>query len=260
MSNFHYNTELFANKKLWETYDISGEIKNKINIVHSYIPEDVRSILDVGCGNGEITNKFDPKYHVVGVDNSEEALSYVKKDKILCSSEKMDKIEDNSFDMVFSSELIEHLPQDILLKTINEFKRICNNYILISVPNKEDLKYSLIKCPKCGSIFHAYGHLHSFDIQQLTNLLGDEFKLIKYTTLGKKVKTYNKTLLDIRHNLGKVFFSHTEFTVCPACNNRKFPEHKGNLVSKVSNGLNLILPSKKKKYWLMALFGRKELS
>ncbi len=258
MSVTKYNKQIFANKELWDNYDVSRDIQRKMKVIKQFIPDDVQSILDVGCGNGEITNNFDPKYYVVGVDNSKEALTYVKRDKLLSSSDNMDKIKDRSFDMVFSSELIEHLPEKVLLDTIKEFKRISKKYILISVPNNEDLNYSLIKCPECGSLFHAYGHLHSFKLQDLEQLMGNDFQVIKHTTLGKKVKPYNKTLLHIRHKLGKVYFAPNEFTVCPICHNKRFPEHKGNLISKICNGLNLILPVRKKRYWLMVLFQRME--
>ncbi len=252
-----YNQEIFQNADLWANYDTAGDIDKKLPLLFSHIPEDVESVLDAGCGNGAITNNFPDKYNVVGVDSSSEALKYVEKQKILCSADRIPVLE-RSFDMVFSSELLEHLPSDILNGTINEFKRIAKKYIYLSVPNNEQIEFNFILCPACHKVFHAYGHLNSFAIGDLKNLLRDEFKLIWYTTAGKKMKTYNRLLLRLRHKLARKYFAPNDFTICPYCENKEFGQHKGNLLSKVLNGINLILPNKGKHYWLIALFERSQ--
>ncbi|HBH50013.1 MAG TPA: hypothetical protein DDX98_15315, partial [Bacteroidales bacterium] len=247
---------LFENKELWDNYDKGGEIKKKLPFIFSKIPYDVQSILDVGCGNGEITNNFPEKYEVTGVDNSKEALEFVTKEKILCSADSI-KVEDRSYDMVFSSELIEHLPSDIMRGSMMEFKRIARKYLFISVPNDEQLEKCLVFCPNCKTKFHAYGHLHAFTPKYLKELVGDDFVLIWHDTLGKKVKRYNDLLLKLRHRIAKIYFAPNEYTVCPNCNHKSFDPIKGNMLSKLFNGLNLIIPKKAKKYWLMVLFERK---
>lgn len=250
-----YNPFIFKNPELWVNYDRSGEIKKKLPLIFNHIPDDVTSIIDVGCGNGEITNHFPEKYKVIGIDSSKEALEYVKKEKIQCFANNI-PVEDFSHDMVFSSELLEHLPENIVIKTISEFRRIAKKYIFISVPNKEQLENYLIKCSSCNNKFHAYGHLNSFTVQSLHKLIGKDFRIIWNSAEGKTVKEYNPFLLKLRHRLAKVYFAPSEYTVCPYCQNKSFPIHKGNIYSKIINGLNLIMPKKKKKYWLFALFER----
>jgi len=250
-----YNQEIFQNEDLWVNYDQAGDIRKKLPLLFSHIPGDVESVLDAGCGNGAITNNFPDKYHVVGIDSSSEALKYVEREKILCSADRI-PVADHSFDMVFSSELIEHLPSGILNGTINEFKRIAKKYIYLSVPNNEQIEFNYILCPACHKVFHAYGHINSFSVNDLKKLLGDEFKLIWHTTTGKKVRTYNRLLLRLRHKFARKYFAPNNFTICPHCGNKEFGPHKGNLLSKVLNGLNLIMPDKGKHYWLVALFER----
>ena len=250
-----HNQPFFQNEDLWANYDVAGEIERKLPLLFSRIPEEVVSILDVGCGNGVITNNFPVKYRVVGVDSSPEALKYVTREKILCSADNI-PVGDRSFDMVFSSELIEHLPGDVLAGTIREFKRISRRYLFISVPNNEHLEFCLIYCPQCHATFHAYGHLNSFSSGDLGKLFNDEFNMIWHTTLGKKVKDYNKNLLRLRHALARKYFAPTQYTVCPYCGNNEFEKIRGNILSKIINGINLIMPRKVKHYWLMALFER----
>ena len=251
-----YNQLIFDNQEIWEDYDSAGEIKAKLPLIMNQIPEDVKSIIDVGCGNGAITNHFPEHYQVLGVDLSEEALKHVTRDKIRCSCDEISPVKDGSYDMVFSSELIEHLPSEMLDRTIAEFKRIARKYLFISVPNQEQLLYYHIKCPSCGTKFHAYGHLTSFTIEKIQQMLGDEFRVLWSTTSGKKVRGYNAWLLRLRHKYAGKYFTHSKYTVCPQCENREYPEHKGSPLSKILNGLNLIIPARKKDYWLMALFER----
>lgn len=250
----HYNQHIFNIPEVWEDYDSTGEISAKIPLIMEKIPTDVSSIIDVGCGNGEITNLFPEKYSVLGVDFSEEALKHVKTDKLKSSCDDMSEVSDRSFDMVFSSELLEHLPSEMLKNTLSEFDRISSKYIFISVPNQEQLQHYHIKCPSCSTVFHAYGHLQSFTVKNLHQMLGDSYRVIWSTTSGKQVKSYNPWLLNLRHRIAGKYFAPSKYTVCPNCENRDYPEHKGNLLSKVFNGLNHLIPSRSKNYWLMALF------
>ncbi len=254
----HYNKRIFDNSELWENYDISGEIKAKLPLIMDNLPSDVASIIDVGCGNGEITNNFPNKYKVLGVDLSEEALTHVKKENICCSCDDISPVKDQSFDMVFSSELIEHLPSELLDRTLREFTRIARKYIFISVPNQEQLPYYHIICPSCHTLFHAYGHLNSFTVEKIHHMLGSKYNILWQTTSGKRARNYNTFLLKLRHELAGKYFAPSKYTICPKCGNREYPEHKGNLLSKILNGLNLLIPARKKDYWLMAIFVRKQ--
>ena len=231
--------------------------KGKLSIVLGilkFIPNNVYSIIDIGCGNGIITNELAKHYSVLGVDNSEEALNYLKCERIKSSSSNI-PVKDQSFDMVFSSELLEHLSYDILLKTISEFTRIAKKYIIITVPNQELLEKNFIKCPKCGYIFHSYGHLNSFSKDDIIKLLGNDFKCLETNYFGSLNKDFNKFLLRIKQHIGNRWFLADKTTICPNCGNRKFQNKKGNLISRLCNGLNLII-SKKRYYWFIALFER----
>lgn len=251
-----YNKELFHNKELWKYYDAHNHINNKADLVLNYIPEDVISIIDIGCGNGIITNNLSQKYKVLGVDLFREALKFVRCDTICSSSDKIG-INDFSFDMVFSSELLEHLPEEMLKDTISEFKRIARKYIFITVPNKEFLGKNYIKCPKCQYIFHSYGHLNSFSENDILSIIGNDFKHLRTNYFGPLERDYNKFLLEIRQRFGNRWFSANEYTVCPHCGNRKFQKVKGNFISKICNGINLLI-SGKKHYWLFILFERRK--
>ncbi len=74
-----------------------------------------KSILDVGCGNGEFTKLFFKKYKkVYGIDISETALKLASEKKILTKQVDLDNctklpFKSKFFDTIICTEVLEHL-------------------------------------------------------------------------------------------------------------------------------------------------------
>ena len=92
--------------------------------------------------------------------------------------------EDNSFDLIICSDVLEHLPDDIYKKTIKEFKRVSKKYILIISPNSEDLEANQSKCIKCGTVFHMNWHISSISVDKILNNFRDDFSPVYYSFFG----------------------------------------------------------------------------
>ncbi|MGO4277076.1 class I SAM-dependent methyltransferase, partial [Paenibacillus sp. TAF58] len=83
--------------ELWNRPPMKHQIEI-IELIKSKIPSDVSSILDIGSGNGIITNQL--KYpRVCAVDISEEALKYVQTEKKIGSIDQL-PFKDNEFDLL----------------------------------------------------------------------------------------------------------------------------------------------------------------
>ncbi|MCB9248554.1 MAG: class I SAM-dependent methyltransferase [Ignavibacteriales bacterium] len=82
--------------------------------------------MDVGCGDGTISVELDNNFTVIASDRSVNALKHFKIKRV-CNSADSLSIKSNSVDLVFSSEMIEHLPDNIFLSAIEEFKRVSKN-------------------------------------------------------------------------------------------------------------------------------------
>ncbi len=98
---------------------------------------------------------------------------------------------DASFDIVFASEVLEHLNDEQLASGIQEIHRVLkpNGLFIGTTPFEEDLKVSIVVCPHCGDIFHRWGHLQSFSLSRLKNCIenaagGRKFKVQKIETIG----------------------------------------------------------------------------
>ena len=243
--------------------------KERVEQIVEIIPSDVNEIFDVGCGNGcfinTLVSSFSNRFNrVIGLDSSDMALKYVKSEKIKGSITNL-PFEDESFDLVTSLEVLEHLPQEDFKQGISELHRVSKKYIIITVPNNENLETSLVMCPLCYCRFNAHYHVRSFNEDDL-NKLFTGFRAVRITEIGPIIKnrSYNHKLLAIYHIWRKPF--PPESSICPQCGYKHTGFIKSSKNTKVSNRFlssilplfipvaNLFSPIKMKKRWLLALY------
>jgi len=141
---------------------------------------DKRNILDYGCGPGFLIEHLLKKdFFVTGLEFSKNSLQLV--------SQKFSKInnfsgafeyngiieKDLKFDIITLVEVIEHLNDLYLRKTLNNIKSVLNRngVLVITTPNDEDLKNSTVFCPNCDHVFHRWQHLRSWSIESLSEYL-----------------------------------------------------------------------------------------
>ncbi len=133
-------------------------------------------LLDIGCGDGVliyllkdcIKNK---KLEFFGIDNSDLALKVAKKKNPLVIFKKADvyelPFEENYFDLVISSDVIEHISNP--KKMLSEIERVGknNSYVIIGTP----VRYRETPYGKL--------HIHEFYPKEFEKMLGDYFSNIK---------------------------------------------------------------------------------
>jgi SAM-dependent methyltransferase len=240
--------DLFS-KQTWDNYDPDNLIGQRLKLIRKLIPPDVKSILDAGCGNGYVTNPLERDYDIVGLDFSEAALEHVKTPKVLSSVTAM-PFGDGSFDLCMCNEVLEHLSSSELGEAVSELKRCARKYILVSVPNREQLDVALIKCADCDTVYHAYGHRQSFDLQRLDKLFG--LPRLSWHVLGPRQSRSHLPLLHLRQQIHDQWFTMGEKNLCPACGGTG-SHQRTNAATKLINFLNrwTTLP---RCYWLMVLY------
>jgi 2-polyprenyl-3-methyl-5-hydroxy-6-metoxy-1,4-benzoquinol methylase len=144
------------------------------------------NILDIGCGNNSPTlfKKWFPKANYFGIDKS--IYNNTKKDleimqefyQLDLTKLSFDSIEDNYFDVIFMSHVIEHLPNglDVLKKLIKKLKK--NGTIYIEFPSTNSLSF-----PSARGTLHFCDdetHIKLYDLKEISNLLlSNNFKIIK---------------------------------------------------------------------------------
>jgi ubiquinone/menaquinone biosynthesis C-methylase UbiE len=242
----------YEQPEMWQNYDAGNAIQQKIAYIREKIPYDVSTILDVGCGNGKITNQLLDKWQVTGLDISAAALEHVLTPHVQASATHI-PFPDQSFDLVISSEMLEHLDDETLTQALQEMQRVSKKYLLLSVPNDELLPKNHLFCPQCQTVFHSWQHLQSFDQARFAALLSPRFYLKSYQVLGEREQRWIPALLHLKQKIGRQWFAPTGISVCPNCGNKDFPNPHSNLLTKICNGMNRLLAGKK-PYWQIGLF------
>ena len=246
----HYNDyyEKFHLKKK----ELTEWERIRINDTLNILPEE-NSLLEVGCGDGRILNRLVGKYkNTCGLDISYNALKYVKTKTIHGNLENL-PFPDNSFDIVMCCEVLEHLPYSTYKKAVEEIERVAGKYILISVPNNENLENKMVKCPQCSCSFHVSRHLRTFNIAKLKSLFKN-FRLHKTKVVFVDQFILGNLIINLKKRMNILNPEYPKGSLCPQCGysseEYKVTNHKKNFRSKITD----ILSFNKKGEWIIALY------
>lgn len=265
----NYESDYYEQKELWgrNLLEIPAE-KERILETIAFIPSDVLTILDVGCGNGAFLNALPNKYKAVGLDRSEEALKYVRTDKV-CGDITSLPFESKTFDLVTCLEVLEHLPSGVFEKACSEIQRVSKKYIMVSVPNSEKLVYHLVICPQCCCFYNPHRHVRSFDPKKLETLF-EGFYLVELREIGpvEYYPTYNQALT-VAYRLWKNVIPPST-AICPQCGYRPSGNSSSSYVNTKTSDVSAYMAKwlkavakflwrpLKRRRWLLALYERKQ--
>lgn len=233
-------------KSWWEEYwqnlaggELCDHTKARYEAIREMIPSEVRTIIDVGCGSGLLTNYLICSHEVVGVDISERALTHVKAETRIGSVTDI-PADDESFDLVLCTEVLEHLGYNgSFEKALRELVRVSSKFILVTVPSNDNLEYYKAKCDKCLTSFHHARHVRVFSKECMPDLLLGCF-LHSYQETGERVKG-----LPICVKMAMVFTGYTNASynglICPLCHSRISPVRaRKNPLSLLFVGLDIL--------------------
>jgi len=182
--NFHKNYE----------GDFAGDVVSSeiVRLSRRYIGE---KILDIGAGSGALIDQI-PK--AIGLDLAPKHPNVIAGDISELS------FKDEIFDTVFTTEILEHLDGETLNRGLREIYRILRvgGYLIITIPNNENLKHNTIRCPKCGVEFHRWGHMQVFDEKRISeDLKGHGFDIVELKCLPLGFMAKHKFLKLFRYFL-----------------------------------------------------------
>jgi 2-polyprenyl-3-methyl-5-hydroxy-6-metoxy-1,4-benzoquinol methylase len=105
--------------------------------------DEVHSILDFGCGRGEVLAMYKDKgYEVTGTDADKECVRLSSENGpavILDTSDPLSQFGEKSFDAVVCYHVLEHVPCPV--ETIGILSKIARKAVIIAVPNLQTLTY-----------------------------------------------------------------------------------------------------------------------
>ena len=187
----------------WQKYDAQIHIammqahsdvisENELNMARIRIFTDMirqigqnLNVLDVGCGDGVLTEPvWKMGNHVTSMELPEIAklAQKCRVPAIVAGDAEQLAFASNSFDVVFASEMVEHLwqPQSFL----DEAHRVlrADGYLIVETPEgKEGLQYD--------------SHRHYFTVERLTQMLSPKFVLLEVKRLKATGSAQTPTII-----------------------------------------------------------------
>ncbi|SDG76445.1 class I SAM-dependent methyltransferase [Psychroflexus sediminis] len=170
---------------------------NKRPEMLEFCPEDAKTILDVGCGQGAFAKQIKDKYHTEtwGIEymrsHGEKAEKILDKVFIGECEKFIDDLPNDYFDVIYFNDVLEHLidPYMVLNKMKNKLTK--KGRIISSIPNiryhsalkslvlKKDWKYE-----ESGVMDHT--HLRFFTKKSIKRMYEDlGFKIITHKGINK---------------------------------------------------------------------------
>lgn len=226
------NNELsyYNQNEVWNGYNNLHERRRAKEVI-DLIPNEITTVLDIGCGNGIITNMINKSY-VVGLDFAIIPLIQVKTNTIRASINKL-PIKKGKFELIILTEVLEHLDNNNYSEAIEQIKMLKGRYLLITVPYKENMACGLSKCSACGNLFKPSHHYRIFDDFSIFKEFS-EYNQEKIKFSSKNGIIQNEKLYKFGYKFGVYIYS--DFLVCNKCGNR--PIHPNRIFKYIFDGLN----------------------
>jgi SAM-dependent methyltransferase len=173
----------YEQAEMWDHYVSVGEADEMADAVARLIPDGVRSILDVGCGSGVISDRLAGTYDMFAGDRSRAALAHVRAPSVQLDAAQL-PFANESVDLVLSTDVLEHLPGPVWEGFIAECARVARQYVLLIVPNREPMAHFSIRCWSCGTSYHAHHHVRTHDSASFDGVPG--FGRVAVAELGSR--------------------------------------------------------------------------
>ena len=173
----------------------SGEKLTEVFVALVKKLDSVRSICDLGCGNGHIAGRLaSAGYEVTGIDASHSGIRIAQQTypevNFVEALVNRELVGFQSFDLVISSDVIEHMycPSDLLEAAHALMKP--GGHLLLGTPYHGYLKNLALaitgRMDSHFSALHDGGHIKFFSVKTLSRLLNSHsFEDLSFTYYGR---------------------------------------------------------------------------
>jgi len=146
------------------------------------------TVYEAGCGSGYVTKFLKEKHRkakIYATDIDEEKLELAKtraSDVDFSFGDIYDTgIENNAYDLVVSSEVLEHL--EYPEKALDELVRISKKYVIVSVPNEPLWRLANMARFKFLNVFgNTPGHINHWSKRSFKKFTGNKIKVTEIRT------------------------------------------------------------------------------
>lgn len=268
--------------ELWNEGWWDAQDRQRVKEIADWIPPSVSSLIDVGCGGGLFLNHLAANparqfSRLLGLDRSRAGLTNVSTLAVRAAIDRLPCL-DRAFDAVSCMEVLEHLPPPVYFGALAELARVAREWIVVTVPYRQDLLAGQCRCPACLTSFHPDFHMRAFDEEAMGKLFAAHgFVMTALRHLGRSAERYDHIL---RNRVRAIYRqaptptvpSLPVYAICPLCGfheasrlaeelRRREQAHMRpaadvELVSPIRQFLRRSLPQRVTYRWIGALYRR----
>jgi SAM-dependent methyltransferase len=156
--------------------------------VLSMLPANMSSILEIGARYGVMTRKLAQRFPAVTALDLCKPPFEIEHVSTVAGNVEALQFDPNTFDCVICTEVLEHVPG--VAAAASEIARVSHQYVLVSVPYKQDTRVGRTTCVHCGKVNPPYGHINTFDENRLASLFPD-MRSISVEYVGENTERTN---------------------------------------------------------------------
>ncbi|MCG2630710.1 class I SAM-dependent methyltransferase [Bradyrhizobium sp. WYCCWR 13023] len=161
-----------------ENYFSHQKGKSLVAYAKRYLPEGA-TVLDYGCGPGHLLPRLlDAGFVVQGADIARDTIGSavsLSGQKSFLGFATIDELlaEGKTFDAIFLIEVVEHLDDFWLAKTLDQVHALLKKggTLIVTTPNEENLQDNMVYCPVSNTVFHRWQHMRSWSESTLAAAL-----------------------------------------------------------------------------------------
>jgi hypothetical protein len=182
--------------------ELSDRERERLARTAEMLPRDAATCLEIGFKDQRVSSIL-ARYDLVSIDLPGETPASITHPLAFATIAAL-PFRNGAFDLSVCTEVLEHLEDEVLADGVAELARVSRRYVLVSVPNRQRVWNELSKCPACGFVVNAMGHLHHFDEARLAALFPD-FKPLRFGVAGSTEGYAPDLLYRIRSRVGNAW-------------------------------------------------------
>lgn len=150
-----------------ESLEVAPLEMERLRATLGAIPADVRTGLEIGFHELRVTDLLRREVDLVSIDHPR-PVREGHGHKLAFADIASLPFPDDSFDIAFCCEVLEHLPDELIERGARELMRVARRYVLVTVPYRQRVSNNLFKCAGCGYVCNTMDHVQSLDEERLT--------------------------------------------------------------------------------------------
>lgn len=236
--------------------------KLRIEQILKLIPGNQDTILEIGARDGYLSPLLTNfARHVTALDLTIPRIEHEKITPIQGDVTNL-QFENNYFDTVVCTEVLEHIRPSDLSKACQELTRVTKHHLIIGVPYNQDTRLGRTTCQNCGHKNPPWGHVNIFNKERLIKLF-PALKPVNIILVAQNRLRTNRISTLLFDYAGNPWGTYTQEEPCVNCGNTLLPPENRNFTQKVATRVGHYINnvqrfcSQPKPTWIHVLFEKR---